>query len=100
MPASEIGTRLTLLRKADELLDRIVVKNVAHRSGRTATFMPKPFGDNGSGIRTSWPRTARTVAGDGGGLSYWPWHRRHLPPCPRDQCLANADQHTNAWFPV
>ncbi|MGW0363171.1 type I glutamate--ammonia ligase [Streptomyces sp. NPDC002990] len=42
----------TLLAAADDLmLFKYVVKNVAWRNGKTATFMPKPiFGDNGSGM--------------------------------------------------
>jgi glutamine synthetase len=42
----------TLLRMADNLQAyKYVVKNVAKRNGKVATFMPKPlFGDNGSGM--------------------------------------------------
>ncbi|MDN4481529.1 type I glutamate--ammonia ligase [Demequina muriae] len=42
----------TLLHAADDLMKfKYVVKNVAWRNGKTATFMPKPlFGDNGSGM--------------------------------------------------
>jgi glutamine synthetase len=49
----EIGTRFdTLTRKADQMLMfKYAVHSVAHRAGRTATFMPKPLvGDNGSGM--------------------------------------------------
>jgi glutamine synthetase len=49
----EIGTRFnSLVKKADELLTtKYVIKNVAHRNGHTATFLPKPLvGDNGSGM--------------------------------------------------
>jgi glutamine synthetase len=49
----EIDMRFdSLLRMADKvLLYKYIVKNVARRAGKTATFMPKPiFGDNGSGM--------------------------------------------------
>ena len=49
----EIGHKFgTLLAKADQLMTfKYVVKNVANRAGKAATFMPKPlFGDNGSGM--------------------------------------------------
>lgn len=41
-----------LVRHADDILKfKYVVKNVAKRHNKTATFMPKPiFGDNGSGM--------------------------------------------------
>jgi glutamine synthetase len=72
----EIGTRFnTLVRKADEMqMLKYVVHNVAHRHGRTATFMPKPLvGDNGSGmhVHQSISRDGKNLfAGDGyGGLS-------------------------------
>lgn len=50
---AEINFRFgTLLRVADrQMLFKHIVKNVAWRAGKTATFMPKPiFGDNGSGM--------------------------------------------------
>src|SRR5947207_6818628 len=52
---AEIDYRFdTLVRSADAMMVyRYVVKNVARRHGKTATFMPKPlFGDNGSGMHT------------------------------------------------
>jgi glutamine synthetase len=51
----------TLVRMADKLMTyKYVVKNVAHRHGKVATFMPKPiYGDNGSGMhvhQSLWQR--------------------------------------------
>jgi glutamine synthetase len=49
----EIDMRFdSLARMADKvMLYKYIVKNLARRAGKTATFMPKPiFGDNGSGM--------------------------------------------------
>ncbi|MCB0411715.1 MAG: type I glutamate--ammonia ligase, partial [Bdellovibrionales bacterium] len=59
----------TLLDVADKLMwFKYVVKNVAFRHGKTATFMPKPiFGDNGSGMHchmSLWKDGQPLFAGD------------------------------------
>ncbi len=73
---AEIDFRFnTLVKCADHLSwFKYVVKNVAWRNGKTATFMPKPlFGDNGSGMHTHqslWKNGKPLFAGDGyAGLS-------------------------------
>ena len=61
------------MKKGDELLAmKYIVKNVAHRNGKTATFMPKPIHDNGSGMKRASTAKGGTnlFAGDlYGGLS-------------------------------
>ncbi len=50
---AEIDMRFdSLTRMADKVMSyKYVIKNVAKRHGKTATFMPKPvFGDNGTGM--------------------------------------------------
>ena len=52
---NELGFRFaTLIEAADYLMTyKYVIKNVAWKHGKTATFMPKPvFNDNGSGMHT------------------------------------------------
>ena len=78
---AEIDLRfLPLVRMADALQwYKYIVKNVAKRHGKTATFMPKPvFGDNGSGMHTHqsiWKDGNPLFAGDGyGGMSEFAMH--------------------------
>ncbi|MBI2929044.1 MAG: type I glutamate--ammonia ligase [Verrucomicrobia bacterium] len=67
---AEIDYRFdTLVRSADAMMVyRYVVKNIAKKHGKTATFMPKPlFGDNGSGMHTHqslWKKGKPLFAGN------------------------------------
>jgi glutamine synthetase len=67
----EIAMRFSSLVKcADNLMwYKYIVKNVAHRHNKTATFMPKPiFGDNGSGMhvhQSIWKKDKPLFAGNG-----------------------------------
>lgn len=67
---AEIDLRYdSLTRMADKMmLYKYIIKNVALRHGKTATFMPKPiFGDNGSGMHTHqslWKDGQPLFAGD------------------------------------
>ncbi|MCZ2109283.1 MAG: type I glutamate--ammonia ligase [Dehalococcoidia bacterium] len=66
----EIDMRFDTLRKMGDksMLYKYIVKNVAKRHGKVATFMPKPlYGDNGSGMHTHlsiWKDGANLFAGD------------------------------------
>jgi glutamine synthetase len=78
---AEIDLRfLSLVRMGDALMwYKYIVKNVARRHGKTATFMPKPiFGDNGSGMHTHqsiWKGEKPLFAGDKyGGMSELAMH--------------------------
>ena len=67
---AEIDLRFEVIgMMADQLLMyKYIIKNVAHRNGKTATFMPKPlYGDNGSGMHTHqslWKGGKPLFAGD------------------------------------
>lgn len=72
----EIGLKFdSLVRSADNLmLYKYLVKNVARKHGKVATFMPKPlFNDNGSGMhchQSIWQGGKNLFAGDEiGGIS-------------------------------
>jgi glutamine synthetase len=65
---AEINFRFDeLLKTADNVMKfKYIVKSVAWRNGKTATFMPKPiFGDNGSGMHCH-----QSLWGDGEPLFY------------------------------
>jgi glutamine synthetase len=78
---AEIDMRFApLVEMADKLmLFKYIVKNVAFRKGKTATFMPKPIqGDNGSGMhvhQSIWKDGKPLFAGNGyGGMSEMALH--------------------------
>ena len=78
---AEIDIRFApMLKMADQLMwFKYVIKNVARKHGKTATFMPKPlFNDNGSGMHTHmsiWKGGKPLFAGDKyGGLSEMALH--------------------------
>ena len=92
-----------LVRMADQMcLYKYIVRNVARRHGRTATFMPKPlYGDNGSGMHTHislWKEGHPLFAGTGyAGLSEMGLHAiggiiRHAPAL-----LAFCNPTTNSY---
>jgi glutamine synthetase len=73
---AELGYRFaSLVSAADYMMTyKYVIKNVARKHGKTATFMPKPlYGDNGTGMHTHqslWKDGKPLFAGDGyAGLS-------------------------------
>lgn len=78
---AEIDMRFApMVKMADNLMwFKYIVKNVAKKNNKTATFMPKPlFKDNGSGMHTHmsiWKGDTNLFAGDGyGGLSQMGLH--------------------------
>jgi len=92
-----------LVRMADQMcLYKYIVRNVARRHGKTATFMPKPiYGDNGSGMHTHislWKDGHPLFAGTGyAGLSEMALHAiggilRHAPAI-----LAISNPTTNSY---
>jgi glutamine synthetase len=101
---SEIDLRYDeLVSMADSMqLYKYIVKNVARRHHKTATFMPKPlFGDNGSGMHTHlslWKDGEPLFAGDHyAGLSDMALHAiggllRHAPAL-----LAFTNPTTNSY---
>ena len=90
----EVDLKFTsLLNSADNLLRfKYIVKNVAARHGKTATFMPKPlWNDNGSGLHmhfSLWKDERTLFAGSSyGGLSEI-----------AEQAMAGILQHARALF--
>lgn len=100
----EIDMRFNeMVKMADDLLIyKYVIKNVAKRNNRTATFMPKPvFSDNGSGMHTHfsfWKDNEPLFAGSGyAGLSETALHAiggllKHAPAV-----LAFTNPTTNSY---
>ena len=101
---AEIDMRFdNLLRMGDQIMMyKYIIKNVAHRHGKTVTFMPKPlFQDNGSGMHTHislWKDNKPLFAGDRfAGLSEMALHfiggiLKHAP-----SILAFSNPTTNSY---
>lgn len=101
---NELGVRFAPIVEAGDFLMvyKYVVKNVAKKYGKTATFMPKPiFNDNGSGMHTHqsiWKDGKPLFFGDGyAGLSKMALHYiggllRHAPAL-----LALTNPTTNSY---
>jgi len=94
----------TLVKMADQVLwYKHIVKNVARRYGKTATFMPKPiFGDNGSGMhvhQSIWKGEKPLFAGDkyGGmselGMQYIGGILKHAPALAAFTCPTTNSYH-------
>src|SRR5207245_2146743 len=101
----EIDMKYTTLTKmADSVMYyKYLVRNVARKHGKTATFMPKPiFGDNGSGMHTHqsiWKGEKPLFAGDkyGGmselGMSYIGGILKHAPALAAFTCPTTNSYH-------
>jgi len=101
---AEIDMRFApLVEMADNVLKyKYVIKNTAHKHGKTVTFMPKPlFNDNGSGMHVHfslWKDGKNLFAGDGyAGLSELAMHAiggilKHAP-----SLLAFTSPTTNSY---
>lgn len=101
---NELGVRFAPIVEAGDFLMvyKYVIKNIAKKYGKTATFMPKPiFNDNGSGMHTHqsiWKEGKPLFFGDGyAGLSKMALHYiggllRHAPAL-----LALTNPTTNSY---
>jgi len=92
-----------LLKMCDQFMwYKYIIRNVAKRAGKTATFMPKPiFEDNGSGMHTHislWKDGKPLMAGDGyAGLSELALHAAGGLLAHAPAVLAFAAPTTNSY---
>ena len=83
-----------LLQAADDVMKfKYLVKNVAWRNGKTATFMPKPiFGDNGSGMHCH-----QSIWNDGEPLFYDETGTPASPTRPATTSAASSSTPRRCW---
>ena len=83
-----------LLKAADDVMKfKYIVKNVAWRNGKTATFMPKPiFGDNGSGMHVH-----QSIWNDGEPLFYDETGYAACPTWPATTSAASSSTPRRCW---